>query len=333
MTEKALTKADRIAITKADSPAAKTAIATWADATTDATSRRRADLLRDKSKAVADFFNHTGKGPAQITPVDVKNWQAALEERGLAPATVYAMVSRVSSFYRWARKDQELAKVLPRNPVELARPKAPKSYQSESTKALDDDQVATLIGAVKARADTGDIVGKRDYALLIHYVLTGRRRQEVMGLRWGDIRTNDIMVVDYRVKGGEVETRIVREPIIKEAMYDYLRASDRLATMTLDSPIWTRHDRAGKSGEQLTSHAFSKNLKRYADEAGVGEIHLHQLRHSFARMAGDESGSVSEVQEALGHKSQATTKIYLQRVGVKRDRFSAVLAERLGVTG
>ena len=30
-------------------------------------------------------------------------------------------------------------------------------------------------------------------------------------------------------------------------------------------------------------------------------------------MAGDESGSVSAVQEALGHKSQATTRVYLQR--------------------
>ena len=30
-------------------------------------------------------------------------------------------------------------------------------------------------------------------------------------------------------------------------------------------------------------------------------------------MAGDESGSVGAVQEALGHKSQATTRVYLQR--------------------
>ena len=48
-------------------------------------------------------------------------------------------------------------------------------------------------------------------------------------------------------------------------------------------------------------------------------------------MAGDESGSVGAVQEALGHKSQATTRVYLQRVGVKGDKFSSALAERLGV--
>ena len=30
-------------------------------------------------------------------------------------------------------------------------------------------------------------------------------------------------------------------------------------------------------------------------------------------MAGDESGSVGAVQEALGHKSQATTRVYLRR--------------------
>ena len=81
----------------------------------------------------------------------------------------------------------------------------------------------------------------------------------------------------------------------------------------------------------LSSWALVKNFKRYAEEAGIGDIHLHQFRHTFARMAGDESGSIGAVQEALGHKSQAVTRVYLQRVGVKGDKFSSVLAERLGV--
>ena len=55
------------------------------------------------------------------------------EAHGLAPATVYAKISRVSSFYEWAMESPELAQVIPRNPVKLARPKAPKAYQTEST--------------------------------------------------------------------------------------------------------------------------------------------------------------------------------------------------------
>lgn len=48
----------------------------------------------------------------------------------------------------------------------------------------------------------------------------------------------------YHVKGGEVETRIVRDPSVKESMLEYLRASGRLETIQEEDPIWTRHDRA-----------------------------------------------------------------------------------------
>jgi integrase len=36
---------------------------------------------------------------------------------------------------------------------------------------------------------------------------------------------------------------------------------------------------------------------------GLADIHLHQTRHTFARMAGEDAGSLIEVQEALGHKA------------------------------
>ncbi len=308
------------------------AIKAWANATTDSTSPRRKDLLRDKTKAVDAFFTFAGKAPNLVTPADVQGWQDNLESQGLSPATVYAKISRVSSFYNWARKDSSLAQILTINPVDLARPKAPKPFQSESTKALGDSELMALVDVVRTKAESRGLVGLRDYALLLHFLLTGRRRAEVLGLRWGNIKTNGVMVISYRVKGGEVETRIVQDPTVKDSMLDYLKTSGRLETIQDTDPIWTRHDQAGESGAPLTSHAFVKNLKHYAKEAGIESFHLHQLRHSYARIAGDESGSISAVQEALGHKSQATTKVYLQRVGFRRDQFSSRIAERLGMT-
>ena len=306
------------------------AVLAWANNTTDETSRRRADLLRDKSRTLADFLSFAAKPVEEINAADVLAWREDLERRGYSPATIYAAVSKVSSFYRYS--EREHPGLLPVNPVNGARPKAPKPYQSESTKSLDDGDIDALLAVVKAKADAGQIVGKRDYAILLHFVLTGRRRAEVIGLRWGDLQTNGTMLVTYHVKGGTIETREVREELVKATMIDYLEASGRLEGMAEDSPIWTRHDRAGDPGGPLTSHAFAKNLKRYAAAAGLPSFHLHQLRHTAARLAGDESGSMGEVQEMLGHKSQATTRVYLDRIGVKRDRMSERLAERLGLT-
>jgi site-specific recombinase XerD len=306
-------------------------ILAWADSRTDPTSRRRHDLIRDKARDVAEFFTFCGKSPEEVISGDIKLWQSDLEKRGFVPSTIYAKISKVSSFYKWMMKDLDIKERIKKNPVNLARPRAPKAYQSESTKSLTDEELISLLTCVKDSADSGSIAGKRDFAILIHFALTGRRRSEVIGLRWGDLRINDVMEISYRVKGSTIETRLVRELAIRDSMLQYLNASGRLENIEPEDPLWTRHDRAGNPGKQLSSHAFAKNLKRYAKEAGIGDIHLHQLRHTFARIAGDESGSLSEVQEALGHSSLATTKIYLERVGLRKDPFSSRIASRLNL--
>ena len=99
--------------------------------------------------------------------------------------------------------------------------------------------------------------------------------------------------------------------------------------MQQDSPIWTRHDRAGKPGTKISSHAISKNFRRYAKDARIDGFHLHQIRHTFARIIAEESGSFIATQDALGHKNLAKTRVYVQRIGVKKDRFPSKISERL----
>lgn len=326
MKEKALT-------TRADlTPALLAAIDLWADARTDASSPRRGDLIRDKTRAVGEFFTWAGKAPEKVTAIDVKAWQAELERRGLAPSTVYGMISRVSSFYRWAMADPDLAEQINRNPANLARPKAPKPYQSESCKSLDDGEVIALLEVVKGKASFDDVVGKRDYALLLLYLSTGMRRREVLSLRWGDVKVNGGLVLTGRVKGGDHLSREVADPRVAKALIAYLKASGRWGNLQADDPLWTRHDRAGQPGEQLTGRSFARNLKRYAAKVGIEHIHLHQLRHTYARMVSEDSGSMMVTQDALGHKNLSATRVYVQAVAVKRDRHSNGILDRLGVS-
>ncbi|HEX7314152.1 MAG TPA: tyrosine-type recombinase/integrase [Pyrinomonadaceae bacterium] len=312
--------------------ALRTALHLWATATTDAESHCRRDLLRAKQQAAADFFSHCGKLPGEVSPDDVEAWRKHLEERGFKPATVYARLSRLSSFYEWAMRDPQIAGLVQKNPVRLARPKAPKAYQTESVKSLDDEQVSKLLTRIRERAAAGDAVGKRDYALLMLFVTTGMRRQEVIGLRGSDVELRkDDLVIRCRVKGGDYVARSVEEPLVREALLDYLGSCDRLNALSSERPLWTRHDRAGRPGAPLTSHAFAKNLKRYAREAGIEKIHIHQTRHTFARMVSEETGSLLATQEALGHRNLATTRAYVQRISVKRDNYGRRIAARLQI--
>jgi integrase len=335
-----------------DEAAVCMAVDTWAAATSDPESPRYLDLCRDKTRVVLAFFDHTRKHPATVNPADVQAWQRDLRRRNLAESTIYQHASFLSSFYRWALTEPSLARDIRANPVTLARPKAPRPYQSKQTKALSDDEVRRLYTAVLERAQRDDpqeaLIGKRDYALLLLYLYTGLRRRELIQLRWGDIELDDGQLsIATQTKGGFYRTLEVSAPSALAALRDYIMSTGRWDKLVKDSPLWLAHDRAvrmrsapqsksplkqkGRKPEApLTSHGFVKSLKHYAANAGIAHIHLHQTRHTFARMLGEEADSLFEVQKELGHRSIATTQVYLDKVSRKKDKFSQRIEKRIG---
>jgi integrase len=96
---------------------------------------------------------------------------------------------------------------------------------------------------------------------------------------------------------------------VKEFLLGYLRTSGRMDTMDSESALWTSHDRTNlHSSDQLTGHAFAKRVKMYARWACIGDVHLHQTRHTFTRWVSESTGNIIEAQDALGHKHAATTR-------------------------
>jgi integrase len=229
--------------------ALRTAIEFWADSSTRIETFERASKLRDKIQAVKGFFVFAGKHPGEVTPEDVRAWRENLESLGQKPATVYARISRVSAFFKWLMADPQLGQHIRSNPTAQARPRHPQPYQSESVKALTDDEMNRLLGTVRERADAGSIVAKRDYALLLFFFLTGLRRNEVISLRGKDLEhKNGRLVIKYRKKGGKYVGREVGDASVYEALVEYLTVSGRKNVLGSERPLWTRHDRAGKPG-------------------------------------------------------------------------------------
>ncbi len=304
----------------------KRAVTVWARARTDADTSRHVDLLRDKTNMVMSFFDYASVHPSMASPQDVENWIQHLQGRGLSSATVYGYASKLSSWYKWAQSDDQMKKVVQGNPVVLARPKPPKTYQN--SKALTEGQVQALLQAVPRNT----VVGLRDYALLVWYLHTGHRRSEVIRLRWSDLERNDDnkLQVTFKVKGGDYIAEEVSDTCWT-ALVEYLRASDRLDSMTPDTPLWVGHAFNCTQETQLVSHSFAKSFKRYAKKAGLAAVHLHQLRHTFASWVADGTGDISKVQQALGHKSQNTTRVYIEKLGVKKDNHSHIIASKMGL--
>ena len=315
-------------------PALANALSAWAHTSTGRQALNRTVIIADKQRAVAAFFTATGLAPDAVTPLDVQAWLQAMEARGLSANTIYTRASRVSAFYRWLMSQPALAGHISFNPVQPVHPPAPKPYQSKSSKAFRAEEVAALWQAVQTEADAGKIAAKRDLALLALYYLSGMRRSEIIGLSGRDVvlpAEGGGLLLEARRKGGLYATQEVAHPLARATLLDYLTASNRLSVLETAHGLWGRHDRGGinRPLDRLTSHSFARNLKRYAALAGVAEARIHRLRHTFAQVVADASGSLQETQEALGHAHAATTRVYVQRIGIKKDKFGAALGERL----
>jgi site-specific recombinase XerD len=307
------------------------AIELWAHVTTAPDLRRAKDIFRDKRRAITEFFAATQKPLSALTPLDVRDWHTELIKRGLKSSTIYVRLSHLSSFFEWLRREPELGAFVKINVARMALPKAPKPYQNEKAKSLTDDELARLWQTLEAEKNTGAVVGLRDYAIFRLFMATGMRRSEILHLSGLEVAVkSNGLLLHTRVKGGDYRSRMVDDAESCFALLAYLEKTSRAQIIGTPRPLWLRHDRADPNDETaLSSHAFDKRMKYYAARAGLPHFHLHQLRHTYARIVSEESGSITATQDALGHRNLATTRVYVERIGIKRDAFSRAVRDRI----
>lgn len=322
----------------------QTSIERWTQATTDQTLTRAKDINRDKTRALQSFFALVEKQPDKINSQDVLEWQRHLKDRALSERYIYASLSHLSSYFEWLRKT-ELAPFLKINPVHSAMPKPPKKYNSPKAKSLTDEELTKLWLYVEKQTETDEnLIAVRDYAIFRFFTATGMRREEVINLGADDIRLEEHQILIHtRVKGGNYEWRTINDEEVKSALERYLRLTERKSTIGQKGrALWIRFDRAAEAAAidhridnplgdepRLSSHSFDRQIKKYATAAGIGHFHIHQFRHTFARIVAEESGSIIEAQEALGHKDIQTTQIYINRIKFKKDKHSKSVRDRI----
>ena len=162
-------------------------------------------------------------------------------------------------------------------------------------KFLDDAQAAALLRTASAEADPLR-------TLVIHLLLR-------TGMRVGELaRLDSNAVVTMR------DGHWLRIPLGKLHNDRYIPLHPHLVGL-LDA--WTaRHDDHGtgllltRNGRPLSLSMLARIVTSTAKTAGIGHVHPHQLRHTFATQAVNRGMRIEAIGAMLGHKTLRMTLIY-----------------------
>ena len=205
--------------------------------------------------------------------------------------------------YRHIRKEFAVAESWDRiqeNP--FAKVKPPRIYR-RPPQYIPLEQVAAFVGGIEDH-------GKR--MLVTAYLATGRRRCELLNLRWDDI---DWDRSEYTVHVTKIHRDLVfpindlfHEVLVEQCIFG--GGHDRVF------PRW-------KNADSVT-HWVKLELER----AGLGHLHLHNLRHTHATGYLELGGDIYVLMKMLGHSVVTTTMIYADvskdRVATEANRFTWV---------
>ncbi len=268
------------------------------------------------SRMLWPFFG--GRTPDQVKPADVLAYAHGIGLSGRTPssATIGARIACLSSLYRFLIR-MGLMTANPCDAVERPR------FSPAPARGLSAEQVRRLLAVVP---DT--VPGRRDRAILLVFILTGRRRAEVIGLRAGDISVEDeTAFYAYRGKGGKRGRRELPRPAYEALRATLADVGLSGADMAPDASLW----QAGVGPRGVTSGTIYARFRRYLRAAELPPSGLHILRHTAAKLRRDAGESIEAVSAFLDHSSLAVTTIYLRRLEGQADTAWVDVAAAIGV--
>ena len=134
--------------------------------------------------------------------------------------------------------------------------------------------------------------------VVLFLLSTGARVNEALKADWSDIdrkgRTWTIPIRNSKSK------KVRRVPLSDAA----IRVLDSLKTERRSPHLFINK----RTGNQLST--ISKTWDRLREEAGMPDLRLHDLRHSFASLCVNAGVSIYEVKEILGHSDIKITERY-----------------------
>jgi len=220
----------------------------------------------------------------EITTERITEIVAAMQSNGYAPGTVGRVIVILRYLFNLVRKWNVLRGA--ENPASGI----PVPADVQRTRFLDKDETKRLVAALAQ--DENQVAAKAILLLL----LTGARRNEITHARWEHVDLNASTLFVPLSKSGKP-----RNIFLNADATDVLRSIPRLPgnPYVFPSPI---------TGRPSASLHFP--WTRIRTKAGLNDVRLHDLRHSFASALVNGGKGLYAVQQLLGHAHARATQRY-----------------------
>ena len=253
---------------------------------------------------------------ADITKGEVKNFFVKKIESGAARASISVFRDVMSGVFNNAM-DQEIIAANPA--LGITKKLGLAGGKDHFVDPLDFEETKTFLEACQT-------LYPEHYTFFFMALRTGMRLGELLAVKWGDIDFNSGYIMVRRTykrgKFTEPKNKKHRSVDMSESLKDVLKDQatrqkrDTLKNGWSEPPELLFTTRAGKAIEQ---NYIRRVFKKALQKAGLREIRIHDLRHTFASQMLSLGESPVYVKEQLGHHSiQLTVDTYGHWIKTKR---------------
>ena len=241
-----------------------------------------------------------GRNIAHITKQDVQRWFASLRATPVAAdrsAPILSVIMRQAELYSYRPEGSN-----PCTGIRRYRRKGRERFLSEPELR----RLARVLGSHETRHP-------RHVAFIRLLLLTGCRKSEILTLQWSDCREGRLFLRD-----GKTGPRTVWLSSPARAVLDGLPRKSRW--------VFPSPQRQGP----ISTTVFERFWRRVREEAGIGDVRLHDCRHTYASIAIMAGENVTTTARLLGHNDAQTTLKYAHLSDRSVREASDALADVLG---
>ena len=223
---------------------------------------------------------------------DIYEFITAMSNEGKSSSTIIRRVTTIRQFYKFLQKEKII--INQSKNVEL-----PKLNEHLPT-VLSLDEVEELFKMPNMEKKEGI----RDRAMLEIMYSSGLRVSELLNLELSSIDRNyDCIIINGK---GNKQRMVPIGDFARDYLIKYINEVRNKSKYKNSKYVFLNNQ-----GEILSRQYFWRQIKKYAEEAGIFQnVTPHTLRHSFATHLLENGAELRFVQAMLGHENIATTQIY-----------------------